>query len=69
MKEFFKTVLKRISDLIIKLISVKTIPAVLVSVIALQQPELGNTVIVGIMWSLVIGFRYAEKVAGLVKKG
>jgi len=58
---------KRIYDLVIKLISVKTIPAVLFSVGYLKQPDTANAVACLVAWALVIGVRYAEKVNRLVK--
>lgn len=62
-----KALFKRIYDLVIKLISVKTIPAVLFSVGYLQNNNWENATACFLAWALVIGARYAEKVAGLVK--
>lgn len=62
-----KSLLKRIYDLVIKLISVKTVPAVLFSVGYLQNNNWENAMACFLAWALVIGARYAEKVAGLVK--
>jgi len=58
---------KRIYDLVIKLISVKTIPAVLFSVGYLKQPDTVNAAACLVAWALVIGMRYAEKVHQIVK--
>jgi hypothetical protein len=63
-KNFFK----RWYDLIIKLISVKTIPAVIFSIGYLANSNWENATACFLAWALVIGVRYAEKVAGLVKK-
>ena len=62
-----KSLGKRIYDLIIKLISVKTIPAVLFSVGYLQDASTVNAAACLVAWALVIGMRYAEKVQRLVK--
>lgn len=62
-----KNIGKRIYDLIIKLISVKTIPAVVFSVGYLREPTTANAFACLIAWALVIGFRYAEKVSNLIK--
>lgn len=63
-----KKILVRFYDLIIKLVSVKTIPAVLFSVGYLKQPDTINAAACLIAWALVIGVRYAEKVHGLIKQ-
>lgn len=62
-----KNIGKRIYDLIIKLISVKTIPAVVFSVGYLSNPTEVNAGACLLAWCLVVGFRYAEKVQSLVK--
>ena len=62
-----KNIAKRIYDLIIKLISVKTIPAVLFSVGYLKNPDTINAAACLLAWALVIGMRYAEKVSRLTK--
>jgi hypothetical protein len=62
-----KNIGKRIYDLIIKLISVKTIPAVIFSVGYLATPNEINAAACLLAWCLVVGFRYAEKVQSLVK--
>lgn len=64
MKNFFV----RWYDLIIKLISVKTIPAVIFSIGYLVSSTWENATACFLAWALVIGVRYAEKVAGLIKK-
>ena len=58
---------KRIYDLVIKLISVKTIPAVLFSVGYLRDTSTVNAAACLMAWALVIGVRYAEKVSRLTK--
>jgi hypothetical protein len=68
MKKWLKTIVVRTGDLVVKLISVKTIPAAITSVIALKDGSSANVVLMCLMWALLVGFRYAEKVAGLVKK-
>ena len=62
-----KNICKRIYDLIIKLISVKTIPAIIFSVGYLRENNTANAVACLTAWALVVGFRYAEKVSKLVK--
>jgi len=62
-----KNIGKRIYDLIIKLISVKTIPAVIFSIGYLNRNTFENMCACLLAWALVIGVRYAEKVQGLVK--
>jgi hypothetical protein len=62
-----KNIGKRLYDLIIKLISVKTIPAVIFSIGYLNNNTFENMCACLIAWALVIGIRYAEKVQGLVK--
>jgi hypothetical protein len=62
-----KNIGKRIYDLIIKLISVKTIPAVIFSVGYLKQPDTINAAACLLAWALVVGMRYAEKVHQLTK--
>ncbi len=62
-----KKLLMRIYDLVFKLISVKTIPAVLFSIGYLRQPDTINATACLVAWALVIGMRYAEKVHGLIK--
>ena len=62
-----KNIGKRIYDLIIKLISVKTIPAVIFSIGYLSDRTTVNAGACLVAWALVVGFRYAEKVARIVK--
>jgi hypothetical protein len=62
-----KNIGKRLYDLIIKLISVKTIPAVIFSIGYLNSNTFENMCACLLAWALVIGMRYAEKVQGLVK--
>lgn len=61
------TVCSRIGDLVVKLISVKVLAAGMVTWYARSNPSEANTLIVAIVWTLVVGFRYAEKAIGLVK--
>lgn len=61
MKQFFQ----RCYDLVIKLISVKTIPAVIFSVGYLKESSVSNMIACLMSWALVVGFRYAEKVMKL----
>lgn len=68
MKEWIKLFFKRIGDLIIKLISAKTIAALVVTYIALKNPTDSSTLLVTIMWALVVGFRFAEKLIDLFRK-
>jgi len=68
MKEWIKLFFKRIGDLIIKLISAKTIAACVVTYIALKNPTDSSTLLVTIMWALVVGFRFAEKLIDLFRK-
>lgn len=63
-----KTILKRIYDLVIKLISVKTIPAVLFSVGYFKNPDTINAAACLLAWALVVGVRYAEKVAAIQRQ-
>jgi len=67
MKKFLVSVLQRLGDLIIKMISIKGVSALIVTYIGLQERDLGHTILVVVMWSLMVGFRYAEKVSKLVK--
>jgi hypothetical protein len=60
-----KNFLSRWYDLIIKLISVKTIPAVIFSIGYLSDTSTSNMVACLLSWALVVGFRYAEKVMKL----
>jgi len=62
MKRSFGGFLARIYDLVIKVISVKTIPAVIFTVGYLRQPDVVNAGACMLAWALVLGFRYAEKV-------
>lgn len=68
MKGWIKLLFKRIGDLIIKLISAKTIAALVVTYIALKNPTDSSTLLVTIMWALVVGFRFAEKLIDLFRK-
>lgn len=68
MKAWFKELFKRIGDLVIKLISAKTVAALVVTYIALKNPTESSTLLVTIMWALVVGFRFAEKLIELFKK-
>ena len=63
-----KNLLKRLYDLIIKLISVKTIPAVVFTVGYLKNPDVINSAACLLAWALIVGVRYAEKVKGLVER-
>lgn len=68
--KFWKWVLlvfARIGDLIVKIISVKVLAATMVTWYARSNPSEANTLIVAIVWTLVVGFRYAEKAMGLLK--
>jgi hypothetical protein len=67
-KGWIKLLFKRIGDLIIKLISAKTIAALVVTYIALKNPTDSSTLLVTIMWALVVGFRFAEKLIDLFRK-
>jgi hypothetical protein len=62
-----KNIGKRIYDLIIKLISVKTIPAIIFSIGYLKESTTANAIACLTAWALVVGFRYAEKVSSLMK--
>lgn len=60
--------IKRIYDFFIKLISIKTIPAVIFTIGYFQEKSIANVFACVTAWALVIGFRYAEKVSGLIKR-
>lgn len=62
-----KNIGKRIYDLFIKLLSVKTIPAVIFTAGYLKTPDTVNAGACLVAWALVIGLRYAEKVNGIFK--
>jgi len=62
-----KTIGKRLFDLCVKLISVKTIPAVIFSIGYIQHADITNGALCLTAWALVIGVRYAEKVHGIIK--
>lgn len=62
-----KTIGRRLFDLLVKLISVKTIPAAIFSVGYLAHPDMVNGALCLTAWALVIGVRYAEKVHGIIK--
>jgi hypothetical protein len=62
-----KAIGKRLFDLIIKLISVKTIPAVIFTIGYLQAPSVVTIGACLLAWALVIGIRYAEKVNTILK--
>lgn len=64
MKKFWS----RFTSLFVKLWSVKTIPAVVFTVGYLQHPDAVNAGACLIAWALVVSFRYAEKVKGIVEK-
>ena len=68
MKFFLGNMFSRIGDLVIKMISVKTVTAVVVTYLAFKDPGEISLIVTAVMWSLVIGLRYAEKVANLVRK-
>ncbi len=65
MKAWVLTVIKRIGDLVVKAIAMKSVAAVVVTYVALANKDPGATVIVAVMWSLVVGFRFAEKAVNL----
>jgi hypothetical protein len=67
MKEFFKALVARIGDLILKLISAKTVSAVVVTVLAWERGDATSIITVAVMWMLVVGVRYAEKAMYLLK--
>lgn len=58
---------KRIYDLIIKLISVKTVPAVIFTLGYLKNPDVINAGACLLTWALIVGIRYAEKVNYIFK--
>lgn len=55
----------RLKDLLVKLLAVKTIPAVLFSVGYLTRPDAVNGGLCLLSWALVVGVRYAEKVMSI----
>lgn len=59
--------IKRIYDLIIKLLSIKTIPAIIFTYGYLQNQTDINAIACFISWALVVGMRYAEKASGFIK--
>jgi hypothetical protein len=59
--------MSRFKSLFVKLWSIKTIPAVIFTFGYFQSPSVENTIACMTAWALVVGFRYAEKVSGLVK--
>ncbi len=68
MKKWLKTVFIRTGDLIVKLISVKTLMACVATYLAVKNPSNYTASLSFLGWALMVGFRYAEKVAGLIKK-
>lgn len=71
MKTFVLAFFKRLGDLILKLIAVKTVAATVVTVVFLTDTKtfgLVGFLAVLIVWLAVVGLRYAEKVAGLLPK-
>lgn len=62
-----KNIAKRFYDMIIKLMSVKTIPAAVFTIGYFKAPDAVNATFCLLAWALVVGMRYAEKVNGLVK--
>jgi hypothetical protein len=55
----------RLKDMLVKLLAVKTIPAVLFSIGYLTKPDAVNGGLALLSWALVVGVRYAEKVMSL----
>jgi hypothetical protein len=64
---FPQTVWARFTALVIKLISVKSIPAVIATIGYFGNTDIINGGLMAVTWALVISFRYAEKVKGLIK--
>lgn len=62
-----KTIGKRLFDLLVKLISVKTIPAIVFTVGYIKDPNMTTGTLCLIAWALASGLRYAEKVRGIIK--
>lgn len=62
-----KTIGKRFYDLLIKLISVKTIPAIIFTIGYLQAPSIVTIGACLLSWALMVGIRYAEKVNKIMK--
>jgi len=58
---------KRLYDLVIKLLSVKTIPAVIFTLGYLKTPDMINASACLVSWALLVGLRYAEKVNVIMK--
>lgn len=61
MKEWFKSLVKRIGDLILKLLSAKVVAAVAITYFAQRAPSEMGVIVVAAAWFGVVGARYAEK--------
>jgi hypothetical protein len=61
----------RIYDLVLKIISYKVFSAGIVTLVYIVTPGLGTVgfIIVAMTWALTVGFRYAEKLKGLLPVG
>lgn len=68
MKKFLVQLARRTGRTLLSLVSVKTIPAVISSVVYVKDGGWVNATFFAITWALVVGFRYAEKVKGLLEK-
>lgn len=66
-KDFFTNFVTRILDLFLKLISAKTVAAIVVTYVGLDAPSPTSVVMVALMWIVVVGARSYEKAAGIVK--
>lgn len=66
-KDFFTTLVTRILDLFLKLVSAKTVAAMVVTYVGLDSPGPTSVVMVALMWMAVVGARAYEKAAGIVK--
>jgi hypothetical protein len=67
MKAFLVALCKRFGELILKMVSAKTVSAGVVTVLAWQRGDATSIIVVAVMWLMVIGIRYAEKAVRLVK--
>ena len=66
-KDYFTTLATRILDLILKLVSAKTVAAMVVTYVGLDAPSPTSVVMVALMWMVVVGARSYEKAAGIVQ--
>lgn len=67
MKAFLKTLVSRVGELILKLVSAKTVAAAVVTYVGLTSPGPTSVIMVTLMWVVVVGARSYEKAAGIVK--